>query len=414
MGVKAALSHPCQCKALLLLAVLSLGLLAITSSATGASIRQAKQQIDDKQIRDLVRQLGDDQFEKREEAGKKLIAVGEPALVTLQLAARVSEDPEIRQRARQLVVAINSKLFFVVRSIKANQALGAWVTRVLVTPDGKKVIGAGTGPPAIWDLDSGQQLEPFAGGKTAISHALAISADGNGILVGTDGKAAHAFDLKAGKMSHILAGHKGEVRGAVLLAGGKTALTASYDKSIRVWSVETGKELRQLDGVTDKVSCLAVSPDGRTVAGGIFFTAGSAGTIHLWDLDTGASLRSLKGHTKEVTSVAFSPDGTRLLSGSADGSARLWDVAAGKELMVFEGPIGRVENAAFTPDGKRVVTCGGDQASCLRLWDVDTGRQILQSEELGSAITGLAVLPDSRHCVTSGKDGTIRLWEWSK
>lgn len=214
------------------------------------------------------------------------------------------------------------------------------------------------------------------------------------------------------------------VWGAVFLAGGKEMLTASWDRSIRVWDLETGKENRVFAGVRDPVRCVAVSPDGKTLAAGHYKDLGNRhgpGIVRLWDIASGNEIRSFEGHTEEVAAIAFSPDGKIVLSAGYDKNMRLWDVATGKELRRLAGnPIQYVEYAVFTPDGKRIVSCGtGGQGTnfnvrnwSVRVWDATTGKQLVESEEIRGGVMGLAVLPDGRRCLTGSRDGIVRLWEW--
>src|SRR5262249_45835640 len=73
---------------------------------------------------------------------------------------------------------------------------------------------------------------------------------------------------------------------------------------------------------------VAFSPDGKTVVSGSIDR-----TVRLWDVATGQSLRTLQGHTDAVESVAFSPDGKTVVSGSRDGTLRLWAVLSGQDLI---------------------------------------------------------------------------------
>src|SRR5205823_2638246 len=109
------------------------------------------------------------------------------------------------------------------------------------------------------------------------------------------------------------------------------ALTASADRTVRLWDLEGGRELLRFDGHKDKIWAVAYSPDERHALSGSMDN-----TVRLWDLRTGREVRRFVGHTGVVKSLAFSPDGKRALSGSAgefrsgkwspgtDHTVRLW------------------------------------------------------------------------------------------
>ena len=101
---------------------------------------------------------------------------------------------------------------------------------------------------------------------------------------------------------------------------GKTLASGSRDNTIKLWNVETGKEIRTLSGHNEGVTSVSFSSDGKTLASG-----SEDKTIKLWNVETGKEIRSLSGHNSSVLSVSFSSDGKTLASGSDDKTIKLWN-----------------------------------------------------------------------------------------
>lgn len=87
--------------------------------------------------------------------------------------------------------------------------------------------------------------------------------------------------------------------------------------------------IQPLKGHDDQVRSVAFSPDGARIVSGSYDE-----TIRIWDVETGKQLmQPLRGHSGNVWSVAFSPDGTKIVSSSRDYTIRVWDAQTGEQLL---------------------------------------------------------------------------------
>ena len=132
------------------------------------------------------------------------------------------------------------------------------------------------------------------------------------------------------------------------------SVTASTDKTARIWHVPTVKEIAILRGHEQMLNSAEFSPDG-----GHIVTASQDGTARIWDAAGGTAIAVLDGHMGgRIASAVFSPNGTRIVTASWDRSARIWETATGKQIAVLRGHEDRVTSAAFSPDGTRIVAHG--------------------------------------------------------
>jgi WD40 repeat protein/serine/threonine protein kinase len=195
--------------------------------------------------------------------------------------------------------------------------------------------------------------------------------------------------------------HGNLVNAVALSPDGRTALTACWDKTARLWDLASGKQIAELQH-HGRVAAVAFSPDGRTA-----LTGGEDSKARLWDLASGKQVAELP-HERTVWSVAFSPDGRTTLTGGNDGMAQLWDLASGKRIAVLRHG-GAVTSVAFSPDGRTALTGGDFMEGRARLWDLASGAQVAELLH-GGAVSSVAFSPDGRTALTGGNDGTARLW----
>jgi WD40 repeat protein len=191
------------------------------------------------------------------------------------------------------------------------------------------------------------------------------------------------------KLLRTLEGHKNVVFSVAFDPEGRTLVSGSHDKTVKLWEVASGKLLRTLEGHNDLVWSVAFDPAGRTLASGSHDE-----TVRLWEVASGKLLRTLERHKDLVWSVAFDPVGRMLASGGWDSTVKLWEVASGKLLRTLEGHTGSVDAVAFSVDGRLLASKSVD--GTVRLWSCEiweTVAVIPEPTRLDLLISSLAFHP---------------------
>jgi len=209
---------------------------------------------------------------------------------------------------------------------------------------------------------------------------------------------------------------------------------------IQVWDASTGNEVLVVE--EQQAKCVAISDNGTRIASGSY-----DGTVKVWEMPSGKELFSVKGDSN-IWSVAFNRDGTQIISGTSSGTVYIWDAAHGHvlrtigkrgtaiyadfgnndvrivrfgshsltlwnatdehELFALGGHRDFVECVAFDSSGARIVTGSSDRT--VRVWDAASGQELLTLKAHDTPVESVAISRDGTK-IASGSYGTIKIWD---
>lgn len=281
---------------------------------------------------------------------------------------------------------------------------------VMFTRDNRHLVSAGDDKTLrIWDVQSGAILRTIRGqigeGHEGKLYAAALSPDDRWLAVGgylSKGGIGiiRLIDFKTGEINALLKGHANVISDLSFSADGKKLISASFDKTARIWDLASKSTLKALKGHTDVIYAATFSPDSKKA-----ITGSNDDTLKLWNVTRGRLIATLKGHDGDVRSVAFTPDGRYILSGSEDNSIRMWSGHTGAFIKALAKQETRVLSLAISPDSARALTGSGN------VFSIPSGKKLISFARHDDVFLATAISPDGTLAATAGgTDHEIYLW----
>jgi len=289
------------------------------------------------------------------------------------------------------------------------------VWSIAFSPSGQQLASVGDDHATkLWHLQSGRCTRTFKGYTNTVL-SIALSPDAQILASGHEDQTIRLWNYDRDQCIKTLYGHGDRVWSVAFATVDQRVILASgsADRTIRLWDFTSGQCLNVLNGHTSWVWSVAASPDGQSVPaelrGALIASASYDRTVKLWDIRTGKCMTTLTGHTAPVVSVAFSPDGQRLASSSFDATIKLWDVASQQCLRTLEGHENSVWQVAFHPRQPQLISASFDQT--LKRWDLHTGNCLQTLKGHSGAIVSVAFDQTGDQLISGGFDHMLKLWD---
>jgi serine/threonine protein kinase/tetratricopeptide (TPR) repeat protein len=216
------------------------------------------------------------------------------------------------------------------------------VSGLAISPDSKLAATVTSNDLVIlWDLEAGKEVRTLRGHSGV--HQAIFSPDGKTLASTGRDRTVRLWDVATGQERMLIRGQDRMVEALAFSPDGSILATASQDRTVELRNTIDGKELATLKGHGYAVLCVAFSPDGKLLAtgGGSWRTMRFPNFPHelkLWDVASRQEVASLQGCLSLVSCLAFSPDSKTLASAGSEKTIRLWDVAGRKEQRILTMP----------------------------------------------------------------------------
>lgn len=259
----------------------------------------------------------------------------------------------------------------------------------------------------VWDVVKQSLTHSLENAGEAIAGG-ALSGDGRRAVTGGYGSGITLWDLGDMKSLGKRYGHKKRVWAFDFAPDGERFATGSDDQTARIWEFSSQKTIRMIE-LDAPVRYVRFSPDGTSLVTATADPRGwqFPGRLQLWSVPTGKLVRELRGHEVAVNAAVFSPDGKELTSCDADGMVSRWNAITGEQLGNLHRPYGLSHAGVMGSGG--LLAMRRFSNGILLIKD-DTLTPVSEFEVPTRSIGELNVASRGNHIIAGTEEGAIFVW----
>ncbi len=233
------------------------------------------------------------------------------------------------------------------------------------------------------------------------------------------------LDMNSGAYVKKLMGHSLHISCVYLTPDGQTAVSSSYDKTLRFWNIRTGKCFYILE-TPMQIKSFSISPDLKTAAIIIDSNLSTSNKydIYVWDIANKTCKLKLSGHQDQINCLEICPDGKFLASGSSDRTIRIWELEKGGCEKVLNKHINGVESISITPDFRIAISGAyhgrfpyllkkGESPKHMNLiaWNLQSGSCIMDELNNDVDVLSVSLTPDGNIGLSGNRNNNILVWD---